>query len=525
MLISKISYFSNNNKYKNIEDNNPTFGQRLPKLPVETPRFIHKLPCGCCGEPMIAKDELPKLLKSFMAGSKRALENSIIADKYNGTPEYEFLQQLSAIEPKKPIRELISVPENKIKINTLPEKTQIGIKHIALLSDGITVKAPKVIQKLSKFYDRFSKSDRELFDMMEVYSIQFPKKTFAEIFNLPEIFSKHHKNSEAFAQQTLAQKTNTFKKVRDLISELPDKRTVEEFQKAHLEAVKVLNGKFYTPEIKKGLIEEIYNKFLKENPQNLKITRKLKSIARSFPYETARTDDFIVNSVINRKTDLDIVKTFLMEFQSTFEHVHPKSQNGADSSGNGIFLCKKCNNERTDLPYPFFLRFHPEIKKNLQKQLNRIMSYIKHGKLPDYEDYPLEIKQTVWQETDHTIKLKIDEYLKYREEQAKSRLKTAKAKLAKNDEVYQKSSQQLEEIDKRIEEVMVVLRKLKKEKREVQKDFNEVAGIRQTLESKVSRKELELKYATTAVEDVKEADSKERAKRIKKIKTEPTEKK
>ena len=153
------------------------------------------------------------------------------------------------------------------------------------------------------------------------------------------------------------------------------------------------------------------------------------------------------------------------------------------------------------------------------------MSYIKHGKLPDYEDYPLEIKQTVWQETDHTIKLKIDEYLKYREEQAKRRLKTMKVKLAKNDEAYQKSSQQLEEIDKRIEEVMVVLRKLKKEKREVQKDFDEVAGIRQTLESKVSRKELELKYATTAVEDVKEADSKERAKRIKKIKTEPNKKK
>ena len=100
-----------------------------------------------------------------------------------------------------------------------------------------------------------------------------------------------------------------------------------------------------------------------------------------------------------------------------------------------------------------------------------------------------------------------------------------KVKLAKNDEAYQKSSQQLEEIDKRIEEVMVVLRKLKKEKREVQKYFDEVAGIRQTLESKVSRKELELKYATTAVEDVKEADSKERAKRIKKIKTEPNEKK
>ena len=153
------------------------------------------------------------------------------------------------------------------------------------------------------------------------------------------------------------------------------------------------------------------------------------------------------------------------------------------------------------------------------------MSYIKHDKLPDYEDYPLEIKQTVWNETDHTIKLKIDEYLKYREEQAKRRLKTAKAKLAKNDEVYKKSSQQLEDIDKRIEEAMVVLRKLKKEKRGIQKDFDEVAGVRQTLEGKVSHKELELKYATTAFEDIKEADNKERAKRIKKIKTEPSEKK
>lgn len=495
----------------------PSFGYRLPKIAVNDVRNMHNLNCGCCGNPMLTTEELKHFLNSFTAGSKRALEHSSIVAKYKDSEAYEFLKHLSSIDPKKTIRALISIPENRIKIRTLDQKTQLDINYIALLSDGITVKAPRAIQKLSKYYEYFSKDARETLDLMEIYSIKYPKKTFSEIFQLPEVFEAHNSINETFKQQLNIQKTDCFKILRSVCAGLP-KSDVKGLQDTNTEAIKILNNPFYLPHIKKSMVEEVYNKFLEEHPQDRKIKRQIKSVISNFPYKTNLPDSFIVSSIQERKSDLDIIKRFTDELQLTFEHVLPKSKNGGDNIGNGIFLCKKCNSERSDVPYPIFLRFHPEMKANLQKQLNKIMTFIKHRKLLNYDTYPLEIKQTVWDNTDHIIKLKINEFLMYRQQQAAKKLKIVQARHDENEKRCKVATKNLEEIDAKIQEAMAVIKKLKKERNGIREEHEKASNLKLLSQAEVKRSEEDYILAKHISEYDKGMNKNTRAKRIKKIK-------
>lgn len=522
-MLAINSAITNNNPYSGINYRSnpkfvPAFGYRLPAVKAGTPRKIHGLICGCCGNDMLTKEESEKFLESFLAGSKRALEHSDIIEKYKSTPEYQFLSELSAIAPKKTIRELISIPENKAKIKTLDGRTQLGINYIALLSDGLTVKAPRVIQKLNKYYEHFSKDNKELLNVMTGYSEKYPKLTFSEIFRRPEVFDIHNMQAKEFQEQALAKKTAAFKKIRELFPLFSSKKDVSEFQKAHIKVVEVLNTHFYKPHIKKALVREIYDGFLKEYPQNRRITRRIHSIAAEYPYENDYVNRFIVNCVKNKKTDKSIVKNFVEELQLTFEHVVLKSKNGEDNMQNGIYLCKKCNYERSNLPYPFFLRFHPEMKVNLQKQLNKIIAFIKYGNITNYEEYPIGIKRTIWQETNHIIKLKIDKYLDFRKEKAAKRLEKTKTAFGKKDEQFKIISKSMEAIDEKIEELMVAVRKLKKQKRGIRENYDGIFAEKAQIESDIKHDELEYKYTADAVERNKKLDKKNRAKKIKKIK-------
>lgn len=514
---SSKEYKYNNSKNSVKQFYNPSFGYGLPKFPVGDAKSIHRLNCGCCGNVMLNADDVKCFLKSFAANSKRALEHESIVSKYKDTEAYKFLKELSAIEPKKTIRKLLDIPENRAKVKTLDPRTQIDVNFIALLSDGITVKAPRVMQKLWKYYDFFNKEDKEILDLMEVYSIKYPKKTFSEIFRLPEVIDKHREIDNSFKALVTQQKIEAFKKFRGLFSEIPQ-NDLKALQVANTETAKILNNGFYQPHIKKALIEELYDIFLKEHPQNRKIKKQIKNFISELHYNSFSPDSFIVNCVDGKKSDYDIVKGFVEKLQATYEHVLPRSKNGSDDIGNGIFLCKKCNQERSDIPYRVFLRFHPEMKKNLQKQLNKIITFIKHKKLLNYDSYPLEIKQTVWENTDNIIKLKINQYLEYREDKAAKNLVVMQAKHELNDKKFKDASKALDDIDAKIEEVMSVIRKLKKERRAIKDEHSEAEALKNISEDEVRNSSARLEKAKNLVEYDKTMNKSMKAKRIKKIK-------
>ena len=53
------------------------------------------------------------------------------------------------------------------------------------------------------------------------------------------------------------------------------------------------------------------------------------------------------------------------------------------------------------------------MKKNIQKQMNRVITFINRKKISGYDNYPVDIKQTLLRETDNLIKIKIIPDIRY----------------------------------------------------------------------------------------------------------------
>lgn len=499
LTITTNAYNNNYNKSKNASPKNVSFGYRLPEKIFFELKDIPQMKCGCCGNDMLQYNEITSILKTFAAGSKRALENSAL-DRYRDSEAFSFLKKLSLKNPKVTIRGLLSNVQAGAEMRDLPPRTQIDIMHIALISDGITVKAPRVMQKLEKYKDCFSDDLKEVLNLMEIYALKYPKNTFSEIFRKPEIAEYHSNIATLNKKQLTLKKIDVFKKLRDLSVRLsPEDR--KSLQETNSSAMAIMNMEYYKPHIKKGLVEDLYKSFMK-NCSDKTVEDELMKAVDEFPYGIPYSDIFINSCNIERKTDMDIVKRFLNELQETEEHIMAQIAGGGNEKSNKILLCKKCNSERSSLPYPFFLRFHPEMKQNLQKQINKVITFIKHRKLVGYDDYPVDVKQNLLDQSDNILKININKYLQYREEQAVQNLERAKAELAGNEEKFKETSLRLNAINARLEEIMAIVRQIKKERHSVLDEYNSISSARTESQKRIKDSLWELR----SVKELKEAD-------------------
>lgn len=472
--------------------NRINFGYGLPNKIFSDIRDIPRMKCGCCGKDTLDKHEIKHFLNSFHAGSKRALENTALSN-YADTEAFSFIKLLSEVQPKETIRNLISVQENKSKIKSLSPRTQLDINMIALISDGISVKAPRVMKKLEKFRHFFGAEDNAILELMDVYALKYPKKTFAEIFNLTEVAKYHREIHDLNTKTASTQRINVFKRLKEFSQTLTpeDAKTL---QKTNSNVITVLNQDFIQPHLKKGLVEDLYESFMK-NARGKISKRKLRNIIKEFPYTGMTPDRFITENVANQRSDMDIVKYFVKRLQATEEHFKARSKNGTDTKDNIIILCQKCNEERSNLPYPFFLRFHPEMIQNLQKQINKIITFIKHGKLVGYDDYPADIKTNVLTGSDNLIRLKIGDYLKFRKELAARELERSQAILANDTQTFETAQGNLSDINTKIEELEAQIRTLKKEKRTIKEEFTVAEEVKNRSENQVRMNEYALEDA------------------------------
>ncbi len=511
-----MMFIASNFRYNtyNTSLNQPSFGHKLPNKVFYDIKDIPKLKCGCCGHDMFKTDEVSNMLKSFEAGSKRALENDALL-KFKDTEAYQFLLGLSKEAPKSTIRELLSVPKNGVQMRDLHPKTQLDIMQIALIADGITSRSQRVIERLSKYRDCFGDDLKAVFDTMEIYSEMYPKKTFAEIFNLPEIKNYHAAYAEEAKAVSSQQKIEVFKQLRTLADTLTpnDKHNLLQ---TNSDAIKILNSGIYQPDITKALVEDLYLKFI-SGSSNKRIKKQLMQIVSKFPFDVVSpVDTFITNSVIKKRSDKDIIRLFLNDMLATFEHVRPHSKEGADGWENGIVLCKRCNRKRADLPYTFFLSLFPQMKVNIQKQCNRIMAFIKGGRLKGYDTYPQDIKETMLRETDNTIRINISKYLKFKEEEANLKYKRAQAVFADDEKAFNDAAGEIRNIDDRIEEVMKIVRQLKKERRAASETMNAAAEARRNSAGELKDAEIELRHAKEYLEEDSAINQTVKPKRIKK---------
>lgn len=415
----------------------PSFGHRLPDKTFAEIEHISGLSCAICGKKMYQRKELMQVIDSFSPALSKALKDERIIP-YNNTNAFAFLKSIACKHPKTPIRNALSDSDFAVEFQFLPAHTQKVFDEILSKFKNERIPAVSALNKIQKFKPVFDSDNNKLVDTLTRYAEKYPDKTFSEIFSMPEVYKFHSQNLFNHKSNISSKVETIMKKINNLAVQLPEHEQ-DEISIIEKEVVMpIINKVYFSPFMKsedgeilmdiytgkpiheknfyikaltkKVLILSQYEDLLKHS-SNPKIMEKILNAAKELPFETNYADFFIVDCKKSGDTDREIIWKILEEVSNSFEHIVPKSKNGANLQSNGLRVHKSCNNERDIIPYDLFAKYKPEIVKNIQKQINIISSFILHGKLTDNDTYPLKIKKTIEKASKNKITIPLDNFV------------------------------------------------------------------------------------------------------------------
>lgn len=103
-----------------------------------------------------------------------------------------------------------------------------------------------------------------------------------------------------------------------------------------------------------------------------------------------------------------IARALLKPSMQTIEHIHPKSLGGPNATQNFVAECADCNNPRGNMSYSQWLKIHPEFPLKAQDHIEWFQQQVVNGKIDSrYDDYGVDVKQTLSKESKGIIELKV----------------------------------------------------------------------------------------------------------------------
>ncbi len=159
------------------------------------------------------------------------------------------------------------------------------------------------------------------------------------------------------------------------------------------------NGDFYRPDLttelakfKESLPEEKYN--------------KIEDAVLKLPVSLAEVEK--VMKPLEKASSTIIAQALYAPSLATAEHVHPHSLGGKDKASNFLSECAGCNNPRSSMSYVEWFKIHPEFVRNSQNYIEHVEGRIVNGELPEsYDSYPVDIRETLTNESEGHITLKV----------------------------------------------------------------------------------------------------------------------
>lgn len=436
-----------------------SFEGRLPKKVFFDIRDIPKLTCAKCGNELVSIPERDAFLDKFGAPAKKTLANPVF-DDFRQFQAFRFLKNLSERHPRTSLSQIVKnkIVEHKIlKFTDFDKKL---IKEVIDISKDYTQKSPQVIKKLYPLRSNLPDEYKDLIDYMYMYSLLYPKNTFSEIFNKKEVWSYHDKLRTLQKEKFHHARDVAFNNLNKLCERLPESKK-EEFNKLNIQANTIISYYAYPSITKKIMLNDLYKDFFGKL-EDKALAKKIQRQIEKLPYNNINGSNLIINNL--KSSDREIIKNIIDNLSSTFEHVVPNSQKGSRAKGNGICLCKKCNLERATIPYTTMMKSFPMFQENLQKQINKVISFIIHGKLQYYDTYPQDIKKTLLDVTNQKLRINIKKYLKYQIQKNQIELEKTRAKLNENKKLFNQTEQMLKDKNKTINQLYKEIKKLTQEK-------------------------------------------------------------
>lgn len=158
-------------------------------------------------------------------------------------------------------------------------------------------------------------------------------------------------------------------------------------------------------------LNEQQTKFLLEPlSQRLQSRNDISAFVLKYATSKSNLDNEKTLSFVQR-SDKEIAQSLLAKSVYSVEHLRPKELftdiQDANVLKNLALVHQHCNEEKTNILLADYIEKYPEIIQNAQKYVDYIIEMINNGKLLFCDDYPAELKATLYTESKGKINLDI----------------------------------------------------------------------------------------------------------------------
>lgn len=480
------------------------------KAPIKIYKDIKNIPnitCACCGKPTYNQ---AKIIDAFSAIS-RPLSEMLKKGFFNTQKDilliWNHLQELTIKYPK---TSLDNILKNKDENNALRKIIEIDLKENSKLdienmskyefSDRISNRvkgllnysrnrlrsSSVVMKRLASFKKYLDGEKLATFEQLEIYSKKYPKKTISEILRMDEIYNFHRIKDLLQRAETREKLDFHYSNILDMVKrENPDAEgafiLLKERALELIGIIDVCEQKYF---IKNMYTEELE----KYNCQ--KIKDKVYAELEQIPTTFITKDSFLTYAVNHKFDDGAIISSLLTPYAASFEHIVPKHNQGSNDIANGIIMCRRCNQMREREPYNEFVKYHPMMPYNTQKQILQITEYILDGKLgTTYDFWPIEVAKTLEEYSQGAIKLDISEYCKRRSKKIKVKIEESGNQIHDMNQEIANQKSKRDKLLKEIAEVDQATKNLRKQKDVIVKEHVHNKALNSRIEEYLDKNE------------------------------------
>lgn len=368
-------------------------------------RFIPGITCACCGVETIPNPEIDKFLnKEIYYPAEKALNILKTAGYFNSKKSsldemtaYTFCKLCAGLYENETLSEILEKDDIKEMFRSYSFDERQQVLKIEKMAKQLAKDSEYMIKALEPYSTKMGKTESEVFQILKDVSQKHPQKTFSEILSMPKIKEFHLRNLETAQNRVFA---NVIKQATRMSPESFNiiLNTVTNSKK------RFDSSENQTPNKRTAVIESFER--LYESIPEKKTMQDIIVEINNLPSSRNNASSFII-----KYADLNsnvIVDQLLRGSSATHEHVKPRrreNDNGLNNNSNYVVLCKNCNNDRARTPYSVYMKTHPDMPKNFQKYLDKVIQFINTGLLVGFDSYPVDILNAVKTESDGLIRL------------------------------------------------------------------------------------------------------------------------
>ncbi len=354
----------------------------VQNLVLHTLEDVPRLTCAKCGHELLTRGEYSDFLNGLKIPVIEALENPILKP-LRETRLFKFFTEKAQENPTSRsiinLRKKVAIPHEELDI----------FYKIADTCETSFRKSSESIVLFKKTMPYLNNNEQKVVKTLEALSEKYPNETFEQILKKEEVIGKYLTIKEKSLEKHKTACNVIFDKMKKLLGEIPSENEAILTQ-TNERAISISAGK-QDKTMKKYLLGEIYKDIMSlvETPSE---REKFAELTKSIPLLEVTPERIIADYA--GKNDIAIMKSLLSNSHSQYTQIIQRVENnGSRPIENGIQMCLKCHAERKKLSLEKLGELYPEFVKNLQNQIDRIISFVAGKQLPEYKNYPSNVKK------------------------------------------------------------------------------------------------------------------------------------